>query len=416
LNRLTALLAAALVFAQTPDAGRKALDLLLSERYSEFISMLSPAAKEKLTPDFLRSQVGPEIKSFGTVKSIGAPVVANSMVTFPVQFSAVTVEIQLTIDPSGRISALTLRDAWKRPAYSRPDSFIERAVTIGEDPWKLGGTICAPVGKGSFPSVVLVHGPGPLDRDETVHSTRIFRDLAEGLASRGIAVLRYDKRTKVHGDRMSDMDFTLADETVDDAVRAVALMRAQPGAGRIYILGHSLGGYAIPRIAAKSGNLAGLIFLAANARPIEDVALEQNEYVVHLGANPPPEVLKRLDELRAEVAKVKRLEAGANHPPVVMGLPAGYLLDLKGYDPRAALARFTIPMLFLQGERDFQVTMKDFGMWKGAMQSHSNAVFHSYGALNHLFIAGEGKSTPVEYRSAGNVDAAVIADIAAFVK
>ena len=102
-----------------------------------------------------------------------------------------------------------------------------------------------PVGPPPFAGVVLVHGPGPNDRDESIYSNQVFRDLAEGLASRGIAVLRYDKRTKVYGEKMSELDFTLQQETVEDAVRAAALhappagdrpeqsIRAGPQPGRV---------------------------------------------------------------------------------------------------------------------------------------------------------------------------------------
>jgi len=412
-----------------PSVAGKAIHFLLAEKYPDFISLLSPLAKTKLTPDFLRGQVGAEIKSFGTSGSVGSPVTAqdggNTLISFPVKFEHGTVNFQFTVNGAGQIAGLYLRPAaaplpalWKRPAYSTPGSFVEHQIWVGSEPWKLGGTLTVPVGKGPFPGVVLVHGPGPLDRDEAIASNRIFRDIAEGLSSRGIAVLRYDKRSKIYGEKMSEMDFTLNDETVDDAVKAVALLRARPeiDAARVFVLGHSLGGYASPRIAAKDGRLAGLIFLAANARPIEDVSLESNEYLVHMGTNPPPEVLKRLEDLRAEVTKVKQLQPGKANPPVVMGLPCAYLLDLKGYDPAAQIKRMPMPVLVLQGERDFQVTMKDFGIWKGAFASRQNAVFHSYPALNHLFMTGTSKSSPSEYRKAGNVDGAVIADIAAFVQ
>jgi dienelactone hydrolase len=427
-NGLLHLVAVVALAQPAPQASRRALDLLLAEKYPDFIALLSPVAKEKLTPEFLRDHVGPEIKGFGKAGAVGNPVTAkdgaNTLVSFPVQFEHTPVNIQFTLNGSGQVAGLYFRPVsaplpalWNRPSYSAPDMFREREVTVGADPWKLGGTLVAPAGKGKVPAVVLVHGPGALDRDETIYSNRIFRDLAEGLASRGIAVLRYDKRTKIYGDKMGDMDFTIQDETVDDALNAIALLRRQPEVdpGRVYVLGHSLGGYISPRIAARDGKLAGLIFLAANARPIEDVALEQNEYMVHMGTNPPPEVLKRLDELRAEVAKVKQLQAGKSNPMVTMGLPSGYLLDLKGYDPAAEAKGLTAPMLFLQGQRDFQVTMKDFGIWKGALGGRKNATFHSYPALNHLFIAGEGQGSPAEYRKPGNVDGAVVSDIATFV-
>jgi uncharacterized protein len=227
-------------------------------------------------------------------------------------------------------------------------------------------------------------------------------------------VLRYDKRTKTYSAKMSEMDYTVEQETVEDAVRAAALLRHQPDIdpNRIFVLGHSLGGYLAPRIAAQDGKLAGLVFLAANARPVEVMALEQNEYVASLGNAPSPEVQKRLADLRAEVLKVRNLAPGKANPPVLMGLPVAYLLDLKGYDPLAAAKRLTIPMLFLQGERDFQVTMKDFDLWKSALGGRSNVTFRAYPALNHLFLTGESKSSPAEYRVPGNFNAEAVGGIA----
>jgi hypothetical protein len=387
--------------------------------------MAAPSAKMTLTPEFLRDRAGTEIKGFGKLGNIGQAVIAqdggNTLVSFPVHFSKVTVNIQFTLNGSAQLAGLFFRPAgsplppiWHRPGYSRPGLFRADEVTVGDDAWKLGGTLLVPTGKPPFPAVVLVHGPGPSDRDEAIYGNKIFADLAEGLASRGIAVLRYDKRTKIYGAKMSEMDYTVQQETVEDAVRAAARLRHRPeiDASRIFVLGHSLGGYLGPRIAAQDGRLAGLVFLAANARPVEIMALEQNEYVASLGSGPSPETQKRLADLRAEVVKVRNLTPGKANPPVLMGLPLAYLLDLKGYDPFAAAKRLAIPMLFLQGERDFQVTMKDFDLWKSALGGRSNATFLTYPALNHLFMAGEGKSTPAEYRVAGNVSAEAVSGIA----
>jgi hypothetical protein len=429
LQTLLVLFISALAFSQAPQGptavGRRALDLLLAEKYTELSGMLAPVAKDTLTPAFLRDRAGVEVKGFGKLGSIGEPVIArdgrNTLVSFPVQFSKVSVNIQFTLTDSGQLAGLYFRPAnaplppvWQRPTYSRPELFREREVTIGDGAWKLGGTLLIPVGKPPFPALVLVHGPGPNDRDESIYSNKIFADLAEGLASRGLAVLRYDKRTKTYSAKMSEMNYTVQEETVEDAVRAAALLRHQPeiDPNRIFVLGHSLGGYLAPRIAAQDGKLAGLIFLAANARPVEIMALEQNEYVASLGNGPSAEVQKRLADLRAEVLKVKNLAPGKANPPVVMGLPSAYLLDLKAYDPLAAAKRLAIPMLFLQGERDFQVTMKDFDLWKSALSGRSNVTFRAYPALNHLFLAGEGKSSPAEYRVPGNFNAEALGGIA----
>lgn len=395
--------------------------------------MAAPNAAQTLTPQFLRDRPGSELRSFGKAASIGAPLTAkdgaghdgeNTLVSFPVQFAKGTIYVQFTMAGSGRVMGLYFRPAgaplpplWRRPAYSDPSAFRSREVTVGGDEWKLGGTLLIPAGKGPFPAVVLVHGPGPNDRDESIYGNKLFADLAEGLATRGIAVLRYDKRTKVYAERMSEMNYTVQQETVEDAARAAELLRRQPevNAARVFILGHSLGGYLLPRIAAQSGRLAGLIFLAANARPVEIMALEENEYVAGLNAHPSPDAQKRLADLRAEVLKVRQLKPGGKNPPVVIGLPSEYLLDLQNYDP-LTVKNLPLPLLFLQGGRDFQVTTKDFNIWKSAVAGHSNAAFHLYPGLNHLFIAGDGPATPAEYRTPGNASGEVIRDIASWIQ
>jgi fermentation-respiration switch protein FrsA (DUF1100 family) len=125
---------------------------------------------------------------------------------------------------------------------------------------------------------------------------------------------------------------------------------------------------------------------------------------------------KALENAKAIQAKVKSLEPGDEASPAVLNAPPSYWLDLKDYDPVADAAKLAMPMLILQGERDYQVTMKDFELWKSGLARRQGVVMKSCPALNHLFVAGEGKSTSAEYTKPGHVAPEVIEDIAAFVK
>lgn len=420
LTRVALLLTAGLVLAQTaadPAAtARKALDLLLGAKYTDLSALFTPEMKKDLGATQLAA-LGPRVQSFGALQKIDDPSVQklgpNTVVIFPAHFAAQNINFRYIVNQNGMIGGMFLLPgaaAWSHPSYAKPDSFHERDITIGDDEWKLPGTLTLPNGSGPFPAVVLVHGSGPNDRDETVFGTKVFKDLAEGLASRGIAVLRYEKRTKQYQAKVAGLNnFTIEDEIVDDAARASQLLRTQKeiDPARVYVLGHSLGAYAAPRIWEEDNKIAGLIFLAGNARPIEDMFVEQAAY---LGLP-----AKDQEGIKAAAARIKGLEPADASAPALLGMSATYLLDLKNYDPVAAAKKVTAPMLFLQGERDYQTTMKDFGMFKAGLAARKDVMFRSYPALNHLFVAGEGKSTEAEYRKPGHVAPEAVDDIAKFI-
>ncbi len=199
------------------------------------------------------------------------------------------------------------------------------------------------------------------------------------------------------------------DETAHDAVAAVTLRRGQPEivGRRIYVLGVGVGGFIAPRIVADDGHLAGEIVLGAPARALEDWYLEAAE---SMGVTGP-----KLQAVKEQTNKVKRLDAGDSDAPSLFELPAPYWLDLKGYDPAAEAKKVSAPSLVLQGDRDFQVIPKEFAAWKTGLAGRRDAVFKNYPNLNHYFIAGEGKSTEQEYRKPGHVAPEVIDDIAKFI-
>jgi len=267
------------------------------------------------------------------------------------------------------------------------DVFNEIADTVVTGDIHLPATIMMPADARDVPIVVMVHGSGALDRDETIYTNKPFRDIASGLARKGIATLRYDKRTYVYRQPVASMD----DETILDALSAIRLARRH--SNRVYLLGHSLGAMLAPVIAERSEEpLAGIIMMAAPARDMDIVVRQQFDYLLPSGASPD--------------FKEQQIENLRQRSP--------HYLQPQGQT--AAARRLTLPMLILQGERDYQVTMEDYSLWQQVLKGKANVVYHSYPRLNHPFMEGDGKSTPMEYQMEGHVATYVIDDISSFIR
>jgi dienelactone hydrolase len=341
-----------------------------------------------------------------------------------VVFSSNDQIIGLTITPAGYTDQqLAAHD--DVPAYARQDLFHEQEAEVGRGEWKLPGTLSLPNGDRPFPAVILVHGSGPNDRDETLGPNKPFRDLAWGLASQGIAVLRYDKRTRVYGAQIQERlnSLTVQEEVIDDALDAVALLlhcTPQLDTRHIFVLGHSLGGYVLPLIGKADTEIAGLIALAGLARPLEDTILDQFTYIYSLDGTITPEHQKHLNEVKKQVAQAKASDLSPDTPAATLpfGVPAAYWLALRGYHPEEVARTLPQPLLILQGESDYQVTMEDFQLWKHALADRKAVQFKSYPALSHLFMPVEsgGKARPATYAIAGHVAEEVVQDIASWIK
>ncbi|MGH9865906.1 MAG: alpha/beta hydrolase family protein, partial [Candidatus Acidiferrales bacterium] len=311
---------------------------------------------------------------------------------------------------------------WSAPDYANASKFHEEKVTVGDGQWQLPGTLTLPNAKGPFAAVVLVSGSGPEDEDETIGPNKPLKDLAWGLATRGIAVLRYTKRTKQYGAASTgdSKNFTVKDEYIDDARAAVALLasRSDIDAKHIFVAGHSEGGYIAPRIAAGDSQIAGIIILEGNTRPIERLVIEQLHYQANLRGPNAAQIEKVIPqaEEEAKVIESQDLKPGMEVNLLGAMVPASYFLDLRGYDPTAAATKLNIPIFVVQGGRDYQVTTTDFAGWQKALAGHSNTKLKLYPALNHLLIAGTGSSTPEEYMKLGHVSGEVIDDVAAWIQ
>ena len=157
---------------------------------------------------------------------------------------------------------------------------ISEKVIVGKDSeYPLNGFLTLPDDLSKpVPAVVMVHGSGSSNMDEKVMKLTPFKDLAEGLAQHGVASLRYDKRSFAHGRKMmKEGPITVKEETVDDAIKAVEMLKTDPRIDHdnVYILGHSMGAMLAPRIDAEGGDVKGLIMMAGSPYRMEDIVIRQ---------------------------------------------------------------------------------------------------------------------------------------------
>ncbi|HYF93967.1 MAG TPA: alpha/beta fold hydrolase [Symbiobacteriaceae bacterium] len=391
---------------------------------------------ETFTPAFRAAMPAPrlaaiaaQLQQVGSVVQMTGVAHTKSAVHENVQFVAAIGQMALDVTVRFDLSGSLVDDYYMNvyagptavagtPRYANPDLFTETEVLIGPDgAFPLPGTLAMPAGDGPFPALVLVHGSGPNDRDETVGGVKVFRDLAQGLATRGIAVLRYEKRTREHSQKVVMLpNFGLQAETTEDALLAASLLRAREGIDprRVFVLGHSQGGFALPRMLEQDSQkvIAGGI-IAAGPNSFLDTLYAQSKLMVEAQLLPEAQ----LPFIAQQIALLRDPSFNAAQPPkeFVLGFPQ-YYLDLR--DPVASVAmKVGVPLLIFQGARDFQVPVSQFESWQKELAGRDGVTFRLYPKLNHIFTEGEGPLGFLdEYQTKANVPAYVIEDIAAWIR
>ena len=422
-----------------PDQAIIFATLLSKGQFAQAHKTMDPTMQAALTLNQLTMTWQSLLAQFGPLKSlspndcetIGA--FKKNLVT--AEFERATVDLQIAtkdaeitgffIKPHQSIST--------EPAYADKANFQEIPFKIGTNTangsYQLDGILSLPKGQGPFPAIVLVHGSGPCDIDESIGAVKVFRDLAWGLASKDIAVLRYDKRTHQHGKAMlaaGQIDkITVKEETSDDALRAVALLASDSRIEKnhIFILGHSLGAMLIPRLAKADDTAAGFIIMAGPTRPLQDMLLEQTEYLLSTAEKDGKKAInstgqKELADLKEKIKVVNdpNLSLNTAAAKLPLGLPPSYWLDLRDYQPAEAAKEIKKPLLVLQGGKDYQVTMVDFQNWWNALNDQGNTTFKVYNSLNHGFVKAGNYSTARDYDQPQNVSVEVVNDISKWIK
>lgn len=302
----------------------------------------------------------------------------------------------------------------------------EKIVIGAGTKYPLNGMLTIPdKTNGLLPAVVLVHGSGPSNMDGKVGNNYPFKDLAEALSERGIAVLRYDKRTFVYGKEMrNDTGLSVKEETIEDAILAANFLRkdSRIDGNRIFILGHSMGGMLAPRIDAEGGNFAGIIIMAGSPRKLEEIIMNQNNDVL-ISMNKFMKMIarKQIEALSSKFNNIYSLSDEEAKSNKVLGkyVRAYYLKEMGEHPSIDYLKELDKPVLILQGEKDFQVSLEnDFEGYKEIFDDRRNVTFKLYPNLNHLFmpsVYGELLKAKKEYKVAQRMDKQVMKDISEWI-
>ncbi|MBQ1507970.1 MAG: alpha/beta fold hydrolase [Erysipelotrichaceae bacterium] len=299
---------------------------------------------------------------------------------------------------------------------------IEKIVVGEGTDFPLNGLLTLPEDVNTpVPAVVLVHGSGASNMDEKVMKLTPFKDLAEGLVKYGIASLRYDKRTFAHGRKMAKMLATAKEETIDDAILAVDLLKKDPRIDheRIYVLGHSMGAMLAPRIDAEGADCKGLILLAGTPFRMEDIVVRQLGQAAGKGLlgkivtweqKVYGKKFEGLYDMPDEEAKKKKWAGG---------LTLYYFKEMGRKTADEYLLESEKPVLILQGGKDFQVLAdEDYKVFQERLKDRPNTFFKLYPALNHVFVEGiydDILKATKEYSVERHIGEEVIKDIASFI-
>lgn len=335
------------------------------------------------------------------------------------EFDSQKLTLKVVFDTDGKIAGFNSAQYSPKSLMLYDDTILEKTVIFGEEGYRLQGVITTPKDQPVYGVVILVHGSGASDRNETIAQNEPFKDLAWGLAKQGIATFRYDKRTYSYNQKLaSDNTLTPQEEVINDVTYAEQYLNVYTSVplSNLYVLGHSLGGYLIPAISDEMNHTRGYIFLSANSSSIGELAYNQYSYIYNLDGELSDQEEKSLADLKKEIDKLTPDSlAKMDKTDKVLGAYKAYWEYLANYHPLTEVESMTQPMLFLQGENDYQVPLTDFEAWKTHAPAE-NSTFISYPNLNHLLMYSENPSTPDDYYTKNHVDDQVTTDIADWIK
>ncbi|MEQ8909710.1 MAG: alpha/beta hydrolase [Vicingaceae bacterium] len=412
-------------FKMAQEMGEELINLFIEDEI-EYLheQFFSESLAEQLSVDKLESTRSKILKKDGQFEGIlSAKLKRKAKKLYYLRGFALESQIydlQFSLDEDDKLTSLFLTQSVEFQEWQMPEDVDLEKITIkdievgAEKP--LLGEIIQPKGIKDFPIVVMVHGSGQNDMDESLGPNKLFKDLAYSLAMNGIGSIRYNKRTYEY---TSDLikNYTKSNfRTIVDEDAKLALELAKKNTeGKIILLGHSLGGHLAPRI-IEGEKVDGVIVMAGNSSHLKDLLLPQFEYLMENDSTTSINQFQ-LTMLKTQLKNLntENYDSSTVGPLLPLGLPAVFWMDLKNYKPVKIAKDQKLPYLVISGERDYQVPPSETKGWSAAL-NHPYSKMKVYPKLNHMFFAGEGLCLPAEYQEKAHLDLRVQSDIIRWIK
>lgn len=279
------------------------------------------------------------------------------------------------------------------PDYSAPPNapFTAEEVTIPVATYKLAGTLLVPkAGKAPYPAVVMITGSGLQTRDSRIQLPGLeeyapFRQIAERLASHGIAVLRADDRGIGGSTGRETLENATTSSLAEDTRAQVAWLRGRKeiDPARVVVVGHSEGATIAAMVAASDPKVAAVVMMAGMGKPGSEVSIEQQEDVLRSDTTMSEETKASLRERQKEI--VKTVLAGGDIPGQKTN---AWIREYFAYDPLPTIRKVKQPLLILQGELDRQIDQSHATIIANTAREAGNTrvTLKVFPTLNHLFL------------------------------
>lgn len=292
-------------------------------------------------------------------------------------------------------------------AFSEMQNYTEKDISYQSGGYEISGTLTVPKNlEGKGPAIIFLTGSGPQPRDgieegDTSGIPPIYKILAHNLADKGIITLRCDDRIyslkkKLNQEELINMcmDLTINEELIEDGINGAKFLMEQPevDSDRVYILGHSLGGFAAPFAAEQIEGLAGVILFAPGGEKIFDSMIRQAEtQLEYYEKNYPGQIGETdIEAAEKEIAQWKEWEEAVYNKTLpkgqfVLGATDKYYYDLYERDVLSTAKNLPCKILHLWGEYDPNITKKDYDNWHEALKDKEGYTTVTFPGLNHYF-------------------------------